>query len=67
VPKHCQFEDQGGWGGCQNPVAWQTKEGQSFMDGEKLYFCHQHKTNKFVWHEDEVEPYEEEDGQVPDP
>jgi len=46
----CQAEDQGGWPACDKPATLQTKT------EPRRYYCAEHKTNRHVWREDELEP-----------
>lgn len=49
----CEAEDQGGHQGCEVPATLVTKKPDKFG---LHYYCHEHKTNKHVWREDELEP-----------
>lgn len=56
----CQAEDQGGWPCGSIPVVFQlTPEEVKKNDGRQMYFCKDHRTNKFVWTEPESEPIPE--------
>ncbi|MDB4942989.1 MAG: hypothetical protein JWP97_2523 [Labilithrix sp.] len=53
----CQAEDQGGWPCGRSPVVFQLTAAEvAKRDGEQMYFCAKHRTNKFVWAESESEP-----------
>ena len=47
----CQAEDMGGHPACDNLAALQTIE-----DVDRRYYCLNHKTNRHVWKEEELEP-----------
>lgn len=55
--RKCQAEDQGGWPCEATPVVFQlTASEVKKNDGKQMYFCKNHRTNKFVWNENECEP-----------
>lgn len=61
----CQAEDQGGWPCGSAPVVFQLTEEESKRRGHQMYFCHHHRTNKFVWKESESEPIPSERTDAP--
>lgn len=53
----CQAEDQSGWPCGAWPVVFQLTAAEVVKnDGEQMYFCEDHRTNKFVWKASESEP-----------
>lgn len=52
----CQAEDQGGHPCGAAPVVFQLTEAEvKKNNGRQMYFCKDHRTNKFVWDERECE------------
>lgn len=49
--KMCQAEDMGGWPACNKPATLQTKQGSY-----RRFYCDDHKLNRHVWKDDELEP-----------
>jgi len=62
LPRMCQAEDQGGWPCGAAPVVYRlTPEELAKNNGKQRYYCKDHKTNKFVWDESEVELIPDDD------
>lgn len=48
--RKCQAEDQGGWPCDATPVVYRlTLAEVGRHGGKQMYFCKDHRTNKFVW------------------
>lgn len=49
----CEAGDQGGPRDCPIPATLMAKP---MGGGNYSYYCHEHKTNRHVWCEDELDP-----------